>query len=170
MVDDWVRQTRERAEKFQAMAERVGEMSVTERSADGSVRVTVSSKGMLTDLAISEDAAGQRMAEVSASIMRTVRLAQSRIPELLRQAMTETVGTDDQAANHILDEAARTFPEPPEPEPDEALPGERRFDPEIVDDQEPENPPPPSQPQPPPPRRRARDEDDGDDMQDSIFS
>lgn len=171
MVDELVRQTQERAEKFQVMAARVQDMSITERSADGSVRLTVSAKGMLTDLTISEDARSRSMAEVSALIMRTLQRAQSRIPELLQEVLVDTVGTEDQAANHLMAEAAKSFPRPPEEEV-EQLPENMRFDPEHPDDQEPERPRPPSQrTQAPRPRSRNRGEDDGDgNMPDSIYS
>ncbi|HEX6355733.1 YbaB/EbfC family nucleoid-associated protein [Actinophytocola sp.] len=171
MVDGWVRQAQERATKYQAMAERFAEMSVTERSADGTVELTVSSKGILTDLRISEQAGARRMAEVSAEVMRTLQRAQSRIPELLQDVLTETVGTQDGVANHVVDEAKKTFPEPPEDEEAESDAMMMRFDAEITDDPEPTSPPPPSQrPSAPPPRRPRRDDDDDDGMQDSIYS
>lgn len=170
MIGDWVRQTQERATKYQAMAERFQDMSVTERSADGTVELTVSSKGILTDLRISEQAGTRSMAEVSAQIMRTLQRAQSRIPELLQDVLAETVGTQDGVANHVVDEAKKTFPEPPDDE-DEPADDPMRFDAEIADEPEPRPAPPTSQrPSPPPPRRPRRDDDDGDDTHDSIYS
>lgn len=171
MVDDWVRHAQERATKYQAMAERFAELSVTERSSDGTVELTVTSKGILTDLRISEQAGSRTMAEVSAQIMRTLQRAQSRIPELLQDLLTDTVGTQDTVANHVVDEAKKTFPEPPEE--DEADAETMRFDAEMSDEPEPTSPPPPSQrPSPPKSRRprRAGDDDDGDDMHGSIYS
>lgn len=162
MIDNWTRQVQESARKYQAMAARVEGMSVTERSADGRIELTVNAKGLLTDLRIAEEASGQRMSEVSAQILRTLRLAQSRIPELLQEAMVDTVGLGDAAAERVFDEARKTFPEPPEdevPEQDEAL----RFD-------EAPDPPPPPPPSAQPPRRRASREDDDDDMGGSIFT
>lgn len=168
MVDNWTRQVQESAEKFQAMATRVEGMSVTERSADGRIELTVNAKGMLTGLRIAEEAAGGRMAEVSAQVMRTLQLAQSRIPELLQEAMAETIGLGDAAATRMFDEARKTFPEPPEteePAPDDAL----RFD---AGDEAPARTPPPQPAQPvQPPRRRARrGDDDDEDLGGSIYS
>jgi DNA-binding protein YbaB len=168
MVDNWTRQVQERAEKYQAMAERFEGISVTERSTDGKIELTISGKGLLTDLRIAEEASGQRMAEVSAQIMRTLRLAQSRVPELLQEAMAETIGLADAAANRMFDEAKSTFPEPPEDE--EPAPGDAlRFDAgdEIPD--RPAFPPPPPSPAQPPRRRAPRDDDD-DDADGSIYS
>ena len=168
MIDDWTKKLEESAAKYQALADRMQGQTVTERSKDGSVQVTVDSQGLLKNLVIAEAAGQKRMAEVSAEVMRLVQRAQSRIPELLQQAMAETTGTTDPAANHIIGEAMSTFPPPP-PEPDRI----RRFGPEDVE----EPPPPPQRPQAPPPppqqqqpRRRRPAEDDDDDFGGPILS
>lgn len=173
MIDDWTRRVQEQAQRYQAMASRVQELSVTERSADNVVQVTINSKGLLTNLTIAESAQGKRMDELSAQIMRTVQAAQSRIPVLLQQAMAETIGTEDETAAKVFAEAKKTFPEPPEDEP--AAPTESRelrFGPEEED-----TPPPPSSSEPPgasqpkPQSRRRPPEDDDDDFGGrSIFS
>ncbi|PRX46535.1 YbaB/EbfC DNA-binding family protein [Prauserella shujinwangii] len=178
MIDEWTRTVQQRAERYQAMAAKVETLSITERSRDGLVEVTVDAKGLLTGVTIAESAQGRRMAEISQLIMRTVRAAQARLPELLQQAMAETIGTEDQAANKIFEDARRQFPAPPE---DEQAPEEPRremsFGPE---DDEPPAPPPPQNPQPPPPRNsppprerprgRSRDDDEDDFGGRSILS
>lgn len=162
MVDNWTKQIQETAARYQAMVTRMQGQTVTERSKDNTIEVTVDSKGLLTNLVISEAASGKRMAEVSAQVMRLVQLAQSRIPELLQQAMAETVGTTDATASRVIAEAQSTFPEAP-PEEDLAPPEperHHRFGPEE------EEPPPPrpstAQPKPIPRRRRTQDDDDED--------
>jgi DNA-binding protein YbaB len=175
MIDDWTKKLEENAAKYQALADRMQGQTVTERSRDGSVQVTVDSQGLLKNLVIAENAAQKRMAEVSAEVMRLVQRAQSRIPELLQQAMAETTGTTDPTATHIIGEAMSTFPPPPpEPEPTYPEPDRvRRFGPEDAE----EPPPPPQRPQAPPPpppqqqpRRRRPAEDDDDDFGGSILS
>jgi DNA-binding protein YbaB len=165
MIDNWTKRLEENAARYQALADRVQGQTITERSKDGMVTVTVDSRGLLKNLVIAEAAAGgKRMAEVSAQVMQLVQRAQARIPELLQQAMTETTGTGDQAAAEIVREAQSTFPEPP-PEPSAPEPDRgRRFLPEDNDEQPPAPPrTPPAPPQQPPPRRRrAVDEDDDD--------
>ncbi|MFI5558355.1 YbaB/EbfC family nucleoid-associated protein [Amycolatopsis japonica] len=175
MVDNWTKQIQETAARYQAMAARMQGQTVTERSKDNTIEVTIDSKGLLTNLVISEAASGKRMAEVSSQVMRLVQLAQSRIPELLQAAMAETVGTGDETANRVIAEAQSTFPEaPPEenlapPEPER----HHRFGPE---DDEPSPPPtqanpPQNPPQPKPiPRRRRTQDDDDDDFGGSILS
>jgi DNA-binding protein YbaB len=166
MVSEWTRRLQERAERYQQMADRVQEISVTERSKDGTVQVTVSSKGLLTNLTIAESAQARRMSELAAQIMTTVQRAQARIPELLRQAMTETVGTEDETANRVFESARQHFPEPPEEEPPSRQqgPAQMRFGPaEEEPPQAPPSPPAPDRPQPPvtrPPRSRPADDED----------
>ncbi|WIY05803.1 YbaB/EbfC family nucleoid-associated protein [Amycolatopsis mongoliensis] len=175
MIDNWTKRLEENAARYQALADRMQGQSVTERSKDGTVQVTVDSRGLLKNLVIAESAAGtKRMAEVSAQVMQLVQRAQARIPELLQQAMTETTGTGDQAAAEIVREAQSTFPEPP-PEPEPAFPEPdrvRRFLPEDNDEQPPRTPSPPAPPQQqqPPRRRRPVDNDDDDDFGGPILS
>jgi DNA-binding protein YbaB len=166
MIDNWTKRLEDNAARYQALADRMQGQTVTERSKDGAVQVTVDSRGLLKNLVIAETAAGKRMAEVSAQVMQLVQRAQARIPELLQQAMTETTGTGDQAAAEIVREAQSTFPQPP-PEPEPAFPEPdrvRRFLPEDTDEppRTPPPPAPPQQPQPPRRRRPAADDDDDD--------
>ncbi|SED60100.1 YbaB/EbfC DNA-binding family protein [Amycolatopsis tolypomycina] len=171
MIDNWTKRLEENAARYQALADRMQGQTVTERSKDGTVQVTIDSRGLLKNLVIAESAAGKRMAEVSAQVMQLVQRAQARIPELLQQAMSETTGTGDQAAAEIVREAQSTFPAPP-PEAEPAFPEPdrvRRFLPEEAD--EPPRTPPPSPPQPQPqPRRRRPADDDDDDFGGSILS
>src|SRR3954469_20555279 len=175
MIDNWTKRLEENAARYQALADRMQGQSVTERSKDGTVQVTVDSRGLLKNLVIAETAAGKRMAEVSAQVMQLVQRAQARIPELLQQAMTEHTGTGHQAAVEIVREAQSTFPEPP-PEPEPAFPEPdrvRRFLPEDNDEQPPpRTPPPPAPPQhqQQPPRRRRPADDDDDDFAGPILS
>ncbi|WP_199198944.1 YbaB/EbfC family nucleoid-associated protein [Amycolatopsis sp. CA-128772] len=172
MIDNWTQRLEENAARYQALADRMQGQTVTERSKDGTVQVTIDSRGLLKNLVIAETAAGKRMAEVSAQVMQLVQRAQARIPELLQQAMIETTGTGDQAAAEIVREAQSTFPEPPAepafPEPDRV----RRFLPEDTEEP-PRTPPPaapPSAPQPPRRRRPVDDDDDDDDFGGPILS
>ncbi|WP_328448920.1 YbaB/EbfC family nucleoid-associated protein [Amycolatopsis sp. NBC_00438] len=175
MIDNWTKRLEENAARYQALADRMQGQTVTERSKDGLVTVTVDARGLLKNLVIAESAAGaKRMAEVSAQVMQLVQRAQARIPELLQQAMTETTGTGDQAAVEIVREAQSTFPQPP-PEPEPTFPEPdrvRRFLPDDNDEQPPAAPrtPPPAPPQQQPPRRRRPADDDDDDFGGPILS
>ncbi|MBE8517539.1 YbaB/EbfC family nucleoid-associated protein [Amycolatopsis sp. H6(2020)] len=170
MIDNWTKRLEENAARYQALADRMQGQTVTERSKDGTVQVTIDSRGLLKNLVIAETAAGKRMAEVSAQVMQLVQRAQARIPELLQQAMTETTGTGDQATAEIVREAQSTFPQPP-PEPEPAFPEPDRVRRFLPDDTDEPRTPPPAPPAPPqPPRRRRPVDDDDDDFGGSILS
>jgi DNA-binding protein YbaB len=184
MVADWNRRIQQTAQRYQAMADRVQQLSLTERSQDGTIEVTINSKGLLTNLVIAERVNVKSMAQLSGQIMNTVQRAQSRLPELLQQAMAETVGTQDATANKVFEDARKTFPEPPPDEPvTPAAPDrELRFGP-ADDDPPAARPQPRSAPTPPPPqpprsanppqspqsRRRGGDDDDDDFGDQSIL-
>ncbi|WP_026316454.1 YbaB/EbfC family nucleoid-associated protein [Actinokineospora enzanensis] len=159
MVEDWNRTIQQRVVRYQAMADRVEELSVTERSADRVVEVTVSARGVLTGLDIAENVNGRRMGEVAALVMATMQRAQARIPELLEEVMAETIGTTDQTANKILADARDQFPQFVEEEQAER-PRHLRIGANEEDEQ----------PSSPPPRRRARDHGEDDDFGGSILS
>ncbi|MGW4487016.1 YbaB/EbfC family nucleoid-associated protein [Amycolatopsis sp. NPDC004368] len=177
MVDGWTRQLQETAARYQAMADRMQGQTVTERAKDGSVTVTVDAKGLLKNLVIAESAAGKRMAEVSAQVMQLVQKAQARIPELLQQVASETLGAGA-TGDKLVEDAKSTFPAPPPEEPPPPAAPVHRFGPE---DSDPQPPPVPSRqaaaprqaappPPPPPRRRRAENSDDDDDFGGSILS
>jgi hypothetical protein len=166
MLADWNRAVQAKAERYQAMADRVSELSITERSQDSTVEVTISSRGLLTNLVIAESAAGKRMADVSSEVMRTVQLAQSKLPELMRQAMAETIGLGDETANKVFEDAKSQFPEPPEDPVETPAEPEPRFDDLEHHDHHDPTPAPPTQP----PRRRPTSADDDDDFDGSIFN
>lgn len=177
MIEGWTKQLQQTAARYQAMAERMQGQTVTERSKDGSVEVTVDAKGLLKNLVLADSTAGKKMADVSAEVMRLVQRAQARIPELLQQAAAETVGGDETTETLVAD-AQRTFPAPPAEEPGESEPDRvRRFLPEDAEETGAPAPPPPrpaGPPTPPPPpqqqRRRRNSSDDDDDFGGSILS
>jgi hypothetical protein len=176
MLGQWQQGIEQKAQRYQEMATRVQGMTISEASRDGSVRLTIGSNGILTNLEIAESARDKRMAEVSAEVMRTLQRAQARIPELLQQAMAETIGTQDETANVLFNEAKRNFPAPPAEEEPPPVTREMRFG--IEDD---DTPPPAARPAPPftppstppsappPARRPARRPDEDDDFGGQSF-
>ncbi|CCH33902.1 YbaB/EbfC family nucleoid-associated protein [Actinosynnema sp. NPDC047251] len=163
MLEQWQTNIEQKAQRYQQMAELVQGRSITETSKDGLVRLTIGSNGILTNLEIAEQAAGKRMAEVSAEVMRTLQRAQARIPELLQQAMAETIGTQDETANVLFSEAKKNFPAPPA----EDVPPPVNRELSFGIDEEPapparhrQQPPPPAPPTRRPPGRRPEDDDD----------
>lgn len=91
--------------KWDELNDRIARLSVTESSRDGTVRVTVSASGVLTGLVLREGA-------VAAQVMECLARAQARIPDLLGRALFETIGPNDPAAELVVADARKRFPEP----------------------------------------------------------
>ncbi|WP_188317119.1 YbaB/EbfC family nucleoid-associated protein [Solihabitans fulvus] len=91
LVSQWEQELNRNAARYQEMSDRVQQLSVTETSRDGLVRITVGANGIPTDIAIAEPARERPMSDLSRQIMTCLRRAQARIPELLQQTMTETL-------------------------------------------------------------------------------
>ena len=156
MLANWNQNIQERAARYQEMATRVQGMTISERSSDGSVELTIGSNGILQNLVINESAAGKRMSEVSGEIMKLLQRAQSKIPALLQEAMAETIGTQDETANVLFNEAKKNFPAPPAEDP----PARSPYDNNEINFRVEDDAPPPARPTPPPARRRPPSDDD----------
>ena len=111
----WQEQVAENARRHSELSERLARTSVTETSRDGMVRVTVAADGSLTDLVLAEPGRPVPMAELATRIMGCVRRARARIPDLIAQAMTETVGRDESTDLVLADARTRFPPAPAEP-------------------------------------------------------
>ncbi|KAA5833726.1 YbaB/EbfC family nucleoid-associated protein [Saccharopolyspora hirsuta] len=159
MVREWQERAAEKAEKYGQLQQQIEQIVVTESSRDGAIQVTVNSSGILQSLELTESASSRPMAKLGAEIMRTVQLAQSKVPDLVQQVVDDTVGMDDSAAAHMVSESRRFFPEPPEDEEEQSrTSGLREMEVPMEDDYE----PPPKPPQQPPRRRPVEDFDDDD--------
>ncbi|CAM3998609.1 YbaB/EbfC family nucleoid-associated protein [Kibdelosporangium persicum] len=117
---DWERQIDATAAAYRRMSDRVDQIQVSDTSPDGSVRVTVSASGVLTDLRLPDRALAEE-------IMATLRRAQARIPDLMRTAMLETVGPQDPNTHLVLASARERFPstEPPSKRADMVVVGDK---------------------------------------------
>jgi DNA-binding protein YbaB len=122
--------------------------TVTERSDDGQVTVTVNASGNVTDLRITPG--GRQGPDLAQSIMITMRRAQSRLADAVQRTVPATVGTT--MMTELTGQYRRTYPAPP-PEPR----GPQRT---MRLAQEPPAPPRPAPPRPP--RRRPEPGDDTD--------
>lgn len=110
---EWQRKIADNAQRCADLQARVAAIAVTETSPDGMVRVTVSANGVLTDLVLNDRRQFVPLAQVGALIMNCVRRAQAKIPDLVHQAMQQTVGVADPGAQLILADARAKFPPPP---------------------------------------------------------
>jgi DNA-binding protein YbaB len=121
-MSDWRERVARNAQNYQHLRERLSRVTITESSADGLVKVTVSTDGQLTGLTLVEPWKPVPMPAVAEEIMACLRRAQARIHEVVRTTMAETVDVDDPGAAEVLADARRRFP----PADTEARPTRRR--------------------------------------------
>jgi DNA-binding protein YbaB len=158
MIENWERHAAEKAAKFQTMADRVAEVSITESVAGGAVTATVGNNGIPTNIAMTDRVREMPPDEIAANVMAAIRKAQSRYPQALAAIVTETVG-DDPAGQHVIATALASFPPPVEDEvPDDGI----AFD-DIEDDTPAAQPPQPHRPS------TADGDDNGDDQDNTDF-
>jgi DNA-binding protein YbaB len=106
----------EHARRYEEMKAGLAKVSVTESSPDDAVTVTVDANGLVTDLRVE----GQD--EIAASVLATMRRAQSRLPARAA-AVIQSVEDDPAAVEEALAGYRERFPEPaplPSPEPSRA--------------------------------------------------
>jgi DNA-binding protein YbaB len=88
------------AHGIQTIEQRAAALSITERSADGAVTVTVNKDGAITDIAFTDAAQRISPAALSATVMDCVRRATGRIGARYSQIVGES-GLDEQSAGRI---------------------------------------------------------------------
>ena len=89
MIDNWTKRLEENAARYQALADRMQGQQVTERSTDGSVQVTVDSRGLLQIGAGFLDprrGGRQRMAQLGQSPIDFDRMSQAPRGNVVMQA------------------------------------------------------------------------------------
>ncbi|WP_236789189.1 YbaB/EbfC family nucleoid-associated protein [Amycolatopsis sp. GM8] len=153
MVDDWERDAKQKAERYQRMQQEVGQISITGSAAHGAVSVTVGSNGIPTGVAMTDAVRKMNPDEIAAAVLTAMQQAQSQYPQRIQEIVSETVGDDD-TSRHIVATAVENFPPPPPAEEEPEAPGRQlRIEQEAEEEQ-------PAQPKPQPKHRR---EDGGDD-------
>lgn len=143
---DWQRQVAENAQRYRELDERVSQLSITEKSRDGTIMVTVSATGVLTDLVLKERWHPVPEPELAEQIMACLTRAQAKIPGLMAKVIEETLGEQDSSTHLILADTRRSFPEPP-PDPMSRAAWQTA------------EPPPPPKPEPSPPPAAPRRDD-----------
>ncbi len=108
----WAAGVAAKAEKYQAVSQRVAEVTVGEVSRDGLVRLSVGASGVLQKLEISDKAREVSGATLAASIMATISRAQSRIAGRVSEIVAD-VGVDEPGtADALVSSYRQRFPEP----------------------------------------------------------
>ncbi|HEX5349557.1 MAG TPA: YbaB/EbfC family nucleoid-associated protein [Pseudonocardiaceae bacterium] len=101
-LSQWTQGFAEKAKRFHAMRTLVEQVQVTESSRDGAVRVTVDSRGMLTDLALTDRIREMSAPELAAQVMACLRRAQQQLAPLVQDAMQATVGGDQPVVDKVV--------------------------------------------------------------------
>jgi hypothetical protein len=109
----WSAQVSGRSEAAAALADRVASLTASASGADGAIRATVASSGILTGLGLDERVPLSGAA-LAAEIIRVMRRAQAALAERVAEAVDETVGGDSETGKAVLESFAQRFPaEPP---------------------------------------------------------
>lgn len=136
-ITSWAAGLSEKAERYSAAREDIERMRLSSTSADGTVKATVGSDGVLTDLEFGSRTRSIPPEELARLVLSTMRSAQSRITQQMGDVMSEHLGDEDPESRAVLlDAFGNRFPEqnPDEPleDDDEHMVG--RFDDEHDED------------------------------------
>ena len=101
-LSQWTQGFAEKAKQFHAMRTQVEQVAVTESSRDGAVRVTVDSRGMLTDLTLTDRIREMSPPELAVQVMVCLRRAQQQLAPLVQDAMQATVGGDEPVVEKVV--------------------------------------------------------------------
>ncbi|MEU4802748.1 YbaB/EbfC family nucleoid-associated protein [Actinosynnema sp. NPDC023587] len=108
----WVAGVTAKAEQYQEMSRQVAAVAVNEVSKDGLVRLSVGASGALQNLEISDKSREVSGAALAASIMATMRRAQSRIAGRVSEIVTAVGVAEPGTADALVSSYSRRFPEP----------------------------------------------------------
>ncbi|MFC6023308.1 YbaB/EbfC family nucleoid-associated protein [Plantactinospora solaniradicis] len=114
-VRSWTAQVSTRAAAATELSDRVATVTASATGADGAVRVTVASSGVLTALELDDRVQRLTAAALARVIMATIAKAQSRLAGELTPVVRETVGVESETGQAVLESYVRRFPEPPDP-------------------------------------------------------
>ena len=101
-LSQWTQGFAEKAKQFHAMRTQVEQIAVTESSRDGAVRVTVDSRGMLTDLTLTDRIREMSPPELAVQVMACLRRARQQLAPLVQDAMQATVGGDEPVVEKVV--------------------------------------------------------------------
>ncbi|TCO57280.1 YbaB/EbfC family nucleoid-associated protein [Actinocrispum wychmicini] len=121
-LDRLAAETRAKAERYQAMQAKAGQVSVTEKGKDDVVTVTIDSAGNVTDLRITDAVKDMTGEQVANAVLTTLRRAQSRLPERLSEVMAETIGDDQRTIDAVVANYRAKFPAPKDPDAEPTTP------------------------------------------------
>ncbi|TQM79351.1 YbaB/EbfC DNA-binding family protein [Saccharothrix saharensis] len=161
-LDKWAAGLEQRAQRYRDLQQQMDATNASAASPDGSVRVTVDSNGVPTDIALSDRTRGAEPTALSGQIMAALHNAQAKLRQQVQALVAATVPADDEPARNLVAQYQQRFPhEVVEPDTGREVHREMRIG-RVEDDV----PPPPS---PRPPRRAPGDNGPDDGWEDRSF-
>lgn len=101
-LSQWTQGFADKAAQFHAMRTQVEQVQVSESSRDGTVRVTVDSRGTLTDLAFTDRIREMSPPQLAAQVMTCLHGAQQQLAPLVQDAMQATVGGAEPLVENVV--------------------------------------------------------------------
>jgi hypothetical protein len=111
-IDDWLSSISAHTARTRQLSVRVAAVSASASSPDGSVEVTVSSSGVLTDLRLGERVRAWPAQRIAAEILAVTREAQSRLAASVAEVAAQTVGEQSPTARALVEALKQRFPQP----------------------------------------------------------
>lgn len=112
----WADQLQRKAEAYRGLHHQMSQLTVTEASADGMVRVSVDAQGVPTELTLTEHARGADPARLSAELMTCLRRAHSTLAAQVQDLVSASLlDSEDDAAAQIAISYRDRFGDPTQP-------------------------------------------------------
>ncbi|MFN2479089.1 MAG: YbaB/EbfC family nucleoid-associated protein [Pseudonocardiaceae bacterium] len=112
-LSQWAQGFADKAEQFHNMRSQVEQVQVSESSRDGAVRVTVDSRGGLTDLTFTDRIREMSPPELAAQVMACLGRAQQQLAPLVQEAMQATVSGENLFVDNVVSGYRQRFGENP---------------------------------------------------------
>jgi hypothetical protein len=109
-LDQWATEVRAGAERAAVLSRRVAALVGRATSADGSIRLTVSSSGELETLDLDDSATDLSGEELSRRIMAVIRTARADLAARVPAEVEATVGADTETGRAVIRSFASRFP------------------------------------------------------------
>lgn len=109
-ISRWAAQVHQKAERYQAFARDVRQISASSTGANGSIRVTVGSSGLMTNLELSEHTRSMPATHLAEQILVTMRQAQAKLGPKVVALMEDKVGEDKVSISEVAASYDRQFP------------------------------------------------------------
>jgi hypothetical protein len=109
-IDDWQAGLEQRAAQARELAARLAGLTVSARSQDGHVTVSVGATGLLTGLELDEEVRRQPAAETARQILATLAAAQSDLTTRAAEITADTVGADSETGKAVIASFTRRQP------------------------------------------------------------